>query len=638
MRILVLLLVLCWPASSLLAQGQASSRAQRLYMKALEYLKRHETEKAEDCLMRSVEASPGFTDGYIALAGLYCDNRQYSKAADVFGKAAQACPTCADAFAVPFARSLCRAQQYEKADAVLGQWRKPASMPAGLRKEYNQVRQNIQFGKYAMNARHTDPPVAMGPRINSSYDEYYPSISIDDSTIVFTRRTNGVDEDFYIAHRDSCGGWFIARDMGSPPNSPRHEGAQMLSADGHYLFFQRCGNRSENGWEGGGCDLYFSYTEQEGWSQPVPFGATINTPGFEGMPSLSSDNRELYFVSDREGGQGGKDIWVSRFQDGLWQIPENLGPEINTPYDETAPFIASDNKTLYFTSDGHPGLGGNDIFFSRKVNGRWQRPENMGYPFNTAYDDVSLYVGADGRKAYLASDREGGLGGMDLYEAKLPEKAQPEPYTYVYGITYDSLERKRLTYAQIEWSDAETGEKLHRFLSNRGDASYMAAVGLNRKYAIHVYRPGYAELDDTVSFSQARILHPDTLSFALLDYNYSPPMADSLLGRFYFVKNNTALSDSDQVLLGQLIAPYKELPLAEFFVNGYTDDSGTPAINEDLSYARARAVAEWLRNNGIRDEKIHSQGWADANPIAPNTDESNRLMNRRVELIIRKPE
>lgn len=637
MRTLLLFILILCCTVAVRAQVGVSSRGQRLYDKAQEAIKRHKKDDAEAYLVKCIKEAPAFEDAYLSLGRLYCDNSQYTKAVDVFRQATQSCPSCAHSFAMPFAQVLCRAAQYDRADAILDQWQKPQTMNPRLKAEYERLRRNIQYGKYAINARHTEEPVNLGPRINSEYDEYFPSISVDDSTLVFTRRTNGVDEDFYIAHRDSCGGWFIARDMGSPPNSPQQEGAQMISADGHYLFFMRCGNRSENGWEAGGCDLYFSYTVKDGWAQPVPFGATINTPGYEGMPCLSSDNRELFFVSDREGGQGGKDIWISRFQDGLWQIPENLGPEVNTPFDETAPFIASDNETLYFTSDGHPGMGGNDVFYSRKVNGKWQRPENMGYPFNTAYDDVSVCISPDGKKAYLASDRDTSYGRMDLYEANIPETAQPEPYTYVFGITYDSLDKERLTYAQIEWNDAVTGEKIYRYQSNRGDATYMASLRLNRKYSIHVFRTGYADYDDTITFTESHILYPDTLNFPLLSFNYSPPLYDTLLAQFHYVKNNVAISDSDQVVLRTLVAQYKDMPMAEFFVNGYTDDSGTPVINEELSFARARSIADWLRSYGISDEKIHTQGWADANPVVPNDSEQNRFINRRVELTVRRP-
>ncbi|PSK95175.1 outer membrane protein OmpA-like peptidoglycan-associated protein [Taibaiella chishuiensis] len=633
------LFIFCLLGTALIyAQGILGNSGQRLYDKGQEYLRRHNNEKAESCFLKSIKEAPQNIDAYTALSTLYCSQAQYAKAAGIFESAAQACPKCTHAFALPLATALCRAQQFDRAGEVLARWQKPAVLNPRIKQQYEQLRANIQFGKYAMAARHTDTPRNMGPMINSRYDEYFPSVSRDDSTLVFTRKTNGVDEDFYSARRDSCGGWFTARDMGTPPNSPQQEGAQMLSADGHYLFFMRCGNRSLNGWEAGGCDLYFSYTEKEGWSQPVPFGATINTPGYEGMPSLSSDNKELFFVSEREGGYGGKDIYVSRFADGLWQVPENLGPEINTPYDETAPFISPDNKTLYFTSNGHPGLGGNDVFFSRRRPGdKWEQPQNPGYPFNTAFDEVSACISSDGKKAYLASDRSGGEGGMDLYEVTLPEEARAEPFTYVHGVVYDSLDNTRVTYAQLEWLDAATGEPVYHYQSNRGDGSYMGAIALSRKYVLHTYRAGFLDRNDTLEFTQTNNLYPDTLNIALLPRDYRPPLYDTMILKVYFAKSTVAGSDSDKVLLQHLATPYIGREYTQYFINGYTDDSGSPVINDDLSFARARGVADWLREIGVPDEQIHVQGWADANPAAPNDSEPNRYLNRRVEVTLRKP-
>ncbi len=278
MRSFCLLPLFLFCTALVYAQGFLGNPGQRSYDKGQEYLRRHNPEKAASWFQKSIKEAPQNVDAYSALGLLYCEQSQYARAADVFRRAALACPKCTHAFVLPLAAALCRAQQFEQAEAVLSQWHKPDSLLPKVKREYEMLRRNIQYGKYALAAPHTDTPRNMGPMINSRYDEYFPSISRDDSNLVFTRKTNGVDEDFYSAIRDSCGGWFIARDMGVPPNSPQQEGAQMLSADGHYLFFMRCGNRSVNGWEAGGCDLYFSYTEKDGWSQPVPSALPSTRP------------------------------------------------------------------------------------------------------------------------------------------------------------------------------------------------------------------------------------------------------------------------------------------------------------------------------------------------------------------------
>jgi Tol biopolymer transport system component len=639
MRVFLIIFLFLWLPATASAQMPMSREAHKLLSKGTSALLQKKYEKAEKYFKKSIKAAPYSVDAYSALADLYQNQNRYQDAASLLRQAANSCPKCANAFAVPLATALWRAQLFAQAEGVLNSWQKPAGLSKKAQWDYNLLRQNIQYGKYAMSLPPTDTPENMTFRINSVYDEYFPSISQDDSTIVFTRKTNGMDEDFYLAHRDSCGGWFIARPLGSPPNSSDQEGAQMISADNHYLFFMRCGNRSLNGWALGGCDLYFSYTDKDGWAQPVPFGATINTPAFEGMPSLSPDNKVLYFISDREGGYGGKDIWKSDFQNGLWQIPENLGPEINTQGDETAPWIASDNKTLYFTSNGHPGLGGNDIFYSKNDGqGHWKRPENLGYPINSSYDDVSLTLSKDGKKAYYASNRPGGMGGMDLYEVALPESLQPESQTWRYGIVKDSLTGERLPYAQMEWTDPETGKLISKYQSNHGDASFLSAFPLNKKLALRVIHFNYLDYADTLIFDTHFVSPPDTFNIALLPNYYQPPLMDTLICRIPFAKNDFALNDSLKIALVNLITPFLDKPHVSFIVNGFTDNSGTPDLNVDMSYRRARSVAEILFNLGIMESKISVQGWADASPAAPNDTEEGRQQNRRVELVVRLPE
>jgi tetratricopeptide (TPR) repeat protein len=621
------------------SQNNTLNKAGKWMNKARESLLQHKDDKAEKYFLRCIRSAPQYTDAYAALGNFYEQHEEYEKAADIFSRAAGACSTCRDAFTLPLVNSLWRAGQYEKASQALNSWQAGRTLPQASQQKIERLKRNLQFSKAALHADPTAEPVNLGPRVNSQFDEYFPSAGQNDSSLVFTRKTNGVDEDFYRARRDSCGGWFEAAVLGTPPNSSQQEGAQMISADGHYLFFMRCGNRSENGWEAGGCDLYFSYTQGVAWAQPERFGATINTPDFEGMPSLSGDNKTLYFVSDRAGGFGGKDIWVTSFKDGLWQVPQNLGPEINTSADETAPWIAPDNTTLYFTSDGHPGFGGQDIFYSKKLGaGDWSKPENLGFPLNSAYDDVSFCLSADAGKAYFASNRPGGAGGMDLYEVPLDSVSQPDPFTFLYGIVRDSLTHKRLMYAQIKLSDPNTGALLYHFRTNSGDASYLEALALNKKLALHVYFVGYLDYYDTLTFTRRFIYPPDTLNFVLLPDYYQPPLRDSLVFRHFFSKNDASFDDSTIAIIKRLVQPFIGKPHVEYIVNGFTDNSGTPSVNEDVSYSRARLIGTILFNLGIEEDKIHIQGWADASPLRPNDTEENRKMNRRVELVVRLPE
>jgi outer membrane protein OmpA-like peptidoglycan-associated protein len=476
-------------------------------------------------------------------------------------------------------------------------------------------------------------------RPNTRDAEMFPWISHNEQKLYFTRRMRNTDEDFFTTEVDSCGGWFTGRNMGRPANTLNQEAAQMISADGHYLFFMRCENRSENGWGQGGCDLYMAYTADSVWSVPQSFGATINTPGYEGMPCLSADNRELYFVSDREGGYGGMDIWISKFQNGLWQPPRNAGPQINTSGNESAPFLHIDNHTFYFASDGHPGLGGTDLFITRKTGDTtWQMPVNMGYPINTTVDESSLSINTSGNKIFFASDRDSIAGNFDLYEMKLPEKLRPVPVRVVKGYVSDSLTGGRLSYASIWVSDPATEEPLYHFVSNRGDGSFMITLPVGRMYKWHTDRISYKDGEDIIDLSDQDSTNvPYAYSIALLPADYIVPVKDITVLTILFPKRGTSLSDTDKATIQRALSPWAtDKEGLHIQVNGYTDNSGTPLINEELSHMRASLVAREIIDMGFDPLAVHTEGWAEADPVAPNDTEEGMQMNRRVEVIIRR--
>ncbi len=338
----------------------------------------------------------------------------------------------------------------------------------------------------------------MGDSINSKENEYLPSINLDGSRMVFTRNVGG-NEDFFISQKDSNQQWSKAVNMGYPPNTGLPDGAAKLSADGNYLFYTRCDMRSPDGIRGGGCDIVFSYRENGGWSSPQMFGYTINTPAYEGQPCLSSDNREMYFVSNRDGGYGGMDIWVSRYVNRLWTKPENLGPLINTEKDETSPFIHPDNETLYFASNGHAGIGSTDLFISRKnKNGSWRAPLNLGAPINTDKFDGSIVVNAKGTQGLCTSDRGDTRGGLDLYSFELYSAIQPIPTLCLKGYVLDKYYKNHLYKVKLEFINAYDKASAGEEISNAGDGSYTKALQMGKTYIIKCtddnYRPYYKKI------------------------------------------------------------------------------------------------------------------------------------------------
>lgn len=351
--------------------------------------------------------------------------------------------------------------------------------------------------QYAMKAYADKTPVPgislrnMGDSINSKENEYLPSISLDGSLMVFTRNVGG-NEDFFVSIRDSNGVWSKAQNMGYPPNTGLPDGAAKLSADGNYLFYTRCDMRSPDGIRGGGCDIVFSYRENGGWSSPQMFGYTINTTAYEGQPCLNSDNTAMYFASNREGGYGGMDIWVSRVVNRLWTKPENLGPQINTDKDETSPFIHPDNETLYFASNGHTGLGSSDLFVARKnKDNSWKKPVNLGAPINTAQFDGSIVVNAKGTTGYCTSDRGDTKGGLDIYSFPLYEAIQPIPTLCLRGFVKDKYYGNHIFKVKLDFENSYYKTSVGEEMSNAGDGSYTKALQMGKTYTIKCDDPLY---------------------------------------------------------------------------------------------------------------------------------------------------
>lgn len=614
------------------AYAQISADAQKQYQQALKLRASKKNAEAEKLMLEVINKAPGYPDAYSTLGYWYFSERSYAKANEIFVRASQNCANGHVAFAKPLAKTLLYSYQPTQALQLL-----IAHAPAEKTPEWELLRQQATFMQQALNNQWPDTPINLGIRINTRYPEFHPQIAADTQTLYFTRRVHNEDEDFFFAQIDTCGGWLTDRNMGSPPNTSKQEAAQILSADGHYLFFTRCENRSENGWGKGGCDLYMAYSDDSAWSIPQSFGATINTPAYEGMPCLSADNRELYFVSDRADGFGGLDIWISRFEDGLWQKPENAGPNINTAGDDIAPFLHIDNQTLYFASDGHPGMGSSDLFVSRKSNnGTWGRPRNLGYPINTVANENSLSVTVDGTKIYFASDRDSTIGNTDIYEMGLPVALQPIKVATVKGFVYDSLSKIDLNYARIYIMTPNSAEPAYQFSSNRGDASFMMTLPVGKVYTYSADRVGYLEMTDTIDLTEADLKKPIIHNIALLPQDYQAPIHDSLVLTVEFPINGTKLSDSNKLDIQKAIEPWMGEKGYTVLINGYTDNTGTPLLNEELSYMRAGLVAEEVQNYGIDEMNIRSQGWGEANPKASNDTEIGRNINRRVEIIIRR--
>lgn len=479
-------------------------------------------------------------------------------------------------------------------------------------------------------------PVNLSYRINTSNDEYVNAISADGSMLIFTVRSPVVDdfsrnilrEEFYVSYFED-GEWLKARPMTFLSGNSESEGALALSYDNQYIFFTSC--HQPDGY--GSCDLYYSRKMGDDWLEPQNLGPIVNSARWESQPSLSSDGRTLYFASNRPGGFGGSDIWKTvLMDDSRWSPPVNLGETINTPGDEMSPYMHADGKTLYFSSKGHPGLGGADLFMSRLQTGNsWSEPLNLGYPINTEADEINLIVDPDGLRAYISSDLPQGKGGYDIYMFELHESIKPMPVSYLKGIVRDANTLKPLK-ANIELAELVNGQIVVQSRSDAVNGEFITVLPVGSNYALNVNRKGY------LFYSHHFALDSITGFFnpVLLDIFLKPIESGqtAILKNVFFALDSYRLEEASRVELNRLIDFLAENPEIGLEISGHTDNTGLKAYNKVLSTNRAKAVFEFLINAGIDENRLSFVGKADEEPIDTNSTPEGRANNRRTEFKI----
>ena len=581
-----------------------SAAANRFLTKAQNFYLQKNLKKAEAFFKKSLSAAPSSPEIYAVLGKFYMDQGRFADAAYIYESGARMTTDGMQRFALPLAKALHRAENYEKAGSILRSYKIPNNASDALKTEIEELKKAIDFGRVLSYHATKAEPVNLGVEVNSKFDDYFPSLSLDQRSLLFTRKNNGVDEDFFETIFDSCNVWTTARDLGFPLNSSNPEGALVRSYNGRYLIFQKCDNRTVNGWELGGCDLYLAYKKEDTWSDPRPFGYTINTTAFEGMPSLSSDDGALYFVSDRDGGFGGKDIWVSYFKDGYWQVPQNLGPSINTAQDETAPTIAADNKTLYFTSKGHPGFGGKDLFMSqRNGDSSWSKAVNLGAPINSNFDEASCAISIDGSTMYFSSNRPGGSGGMDIYQVALPEQVRPEKMRFVYGRVLDYTSKTIVPKADILLTNATTGVPYLQFKSNRGDASFYAPMQDSLRMAVEIEARNYELLTDTIFLAHSAQT-VDTIDFFLFPEGYEQHHKIVSLLNLDFSDSSLFMEDSFCLMINRALLPYSG-KILNLEMNVFMQMDSLQQILFDPS----KKIKECLYKIGLENEHFFIKNW-----------------------------
>jgi outer membrane protein OmpA-like peptidoglycan-associated protein/tetratricopeptide (TPR) repeat protein len=485
---------------------------------------------------------------------------------------------------------------------------------------------DCQFSINALQHPVEFKPVNLGPTVNTADDEYSPVATADEKTLIFTRQINS-NEDFYQSVKVD-NKWQTATYLSDKINTPNfNEGSEAISQDGKFLFFTGC-NRPDGL---GRCDIYIAQKKGNDWGKPFDLSPPVNTSGWESQPSISADGRTLYFVSNRRGGYGGYDIWKSRLTDKGWGEPENLGPNINTAGNEQSPFIHADDSTLYFCSNGWPGMGGQDLFVSKLgKNGVWQKPENLGYPINTNGDESGLTISADGATAYFASNNLNGYGGFDIYTFEMPVKARPRLVTYVKGVVQDAKSRQFLQ-AEVEIIALQNNNVVYQNYSDAENGDFLATLTSGKNYALNISKSGYLFYSANFSLVGHNSANPFNISVLLEPIEIGNRV---ILKNIFFDTNRFDINPDSQPELQKLIDFLTVNPTLRIEISGHTDNVGNDQANQTLSENRAKAVYDYLVNHRVNAARLIYKGYGKTQPIAGNDTEDGRSQNRRTEFKI----
>lgn len=620
----------CSTSQTAVGQNGVSKKASALFGEGLKMQSYGEYNKAISLFKSAIKKSDGFEDAYDALAHTYQKAGNTSAAISTYRELLTINPRH------PYAMYELGNIYFNLENVDSSAYFYKSFLSINKTNDKNSKKAvraltNISFIREAKANPVDIVPINLGGNINTPEQEYSPAFAIDENTMYITRRTGNLrdsrpNEDIYLStlKKDE---WQKIRNLGPPINTVENEGAFSVSADGHYIFFTSCSRPGGKGQ----CDIWLTIDQEGTWSEPMNLQEPINTKYWESQPSLASNGKVLYFTSDRPGGYGGTDIWMSVFGENGWEKPINLGPDVNTSEDEQFPFIHSDNETLYFSSEGHPGMGKSDLFVTRKMpENQWETPKNLGYPINTSGYDWNMVVSRDGSTAYFSSDRmDGGYGGLDIYTFQLPKEIQAKKVSYVRGKVTDGETGKPLAstvqltpfnseYSTSTYTDARTGV-------------FIVPLLANTQYALTIDKKGYLFHSENFDMPEVSVDKPYELDIKLQPVKVGNTV---VLNNIFFETDKFDLKNESATELENLLNLLKANVNMAIEISGHTDNVGNAAHNMNLSKNRAQAVYDFLVNNGIDASRLTFKGYGDTQPITSNDSEAGRAKNRRTEITI----
>jgi outer membrane protein OmpA-like peptidoglycan-associated protein len=630
--ILLILIFILLTVSHLTAQKELSTRsrkAKKHFSNAQIHLGYANYDMAERELKQAIEYDEKFIEAYLLLSDIYLDLNIPGETLELYQKAIEINPEFDPMVYYFYAKAALKTGKYTLAKDQLKEFETYREVAADHDKEIQKMHRQCEFALKQIKNPIDFDPVNPGKNVNSRFDEYWPTVSADNRQLLFTisdRRVGSQEDCFLSVKRNDV--WGEAFNLGPPINTRANEGAPSISFDGQYIFFTKCNSEDSHG----SCDIFYSQKLRDNyWSNPSNLGPPVNSKNWESNAFMSPDGQSMYFVSNLDSGFGGKDIWMCRLQDdGYWSAPENLGDSINTDGNEVSPFIHPDNKTLYFSSDGWLGMGGYDIFYSRKDSaGHWSKPKNMGYPLNTYKHEESLVVDSEGKFGYISTDREGGLGGLDIYMFPVPEEARPGIVTFVKGIVYDAETKEPLgaTLDLIRLSDDKFMSSLN---SNPANGEFLVIMPDSANFALNVQKEGYLYFSENYDL---RSLKDFSKSYQL-EVPLQPIKvgAKSILKNVFFDTDSYKLKPESKTELNRLVTFLNDNPGISIELGGHTDSRASAEYNMQLSQNRAKAVYQYLTGKGIDKKRLSYKGYGLTQPIASNETEEGMAKNRRTEM------
>ncbi|MDF2456515.1 MAG: yiaD [Cytophagaceae bacterium] len=477
----------------------------------------------------------------------------------------------------------------------------------------------------------------LGPNVNSKIQDVTPVISHDGKTLYFSVRSdeadanNNYNSEIFYSELNKDGTWNKRKNIGYPLNNDQSNFIISATPDNNTVMLS--GRYNKDGTSNGE-GFSISHRERNGWSIPenIIVDDYYNNAEFVSY-SFSADRKALLLSIERKDTYGRADLYVS-FQkaDETWTSPKNLGATINTFGKEETPFLAADGKTLYFSSNGHPGYGSSDIFMSRRTNDSWTswtKPVNLGSQINTKEWDAYYTIPASGEYAYLASG-ENSLGEADIFRIKVAESAKPEPVVIIHGKVLDKITKQPLG-ATIDYHELSTGKDAGSARSNPADGTYKIVLPYGKAYGFLAEKTDFLSESDNIDLTTVKEYIEIERDLYLSPIEIGKSIT---LKNVFFVRSKSELLPDSFAELDRLIKILKDNPELKIEISGHTDNVGDPALNTKLSEERVLAIKNYLISKSISAKRLSGKGYGGSKPVASNATEETRKLNRRVEFVI----